>query len=62
MPDVWYENPPGSAPAQGLYSHAGLSRGRTIAFIAGQLSVRADGEVVGSGNFEAQFRRTWRTC
>jgi len=39
-----------------------LSRGRTIAFIAGQLSVRADGEVVGSGNFEAQFRRTWRTC
>ena len=65
MPDVWYENPPGTAPAQGLYPHAGLTRGGTLAFIAGQLSVGANGEVVGSGNFEAQLRqvfRTWRTC
>ena len=57
MPDVWYENPSGTAPAQGLYSHAGLARGGTLAFIAGQLSVGANGEVVGAGDFEAQFRR-----
>jgi enamine deaminase RidA (YjgF/YER057c/UK114 family) len=57
MPDVWYENPPGTAPAQGLYSHAGLSRGGTLAFIAGQLSVGAGGEVVGTGNFDTQFHQ-----
>jgi enamine deaminase RidA (YjgF/YER057c/UK114 family) len=57
MPDVWYENPPGTAPTLGLYSYAGLSRGGTLAFIAGQLSVGANGEVVGSGNFETQLRQ-----
>jgi enamine deaminase RidA (YjgF/YER057c/UK114 family) len=57
MPDVWYENPPGTAPAQGLYSHVGLSRSGTLAFIAGQLSVGAGGEVVGAGNFESQFHQ-----
>lgn len=60
MPDVWYENPPGTAPAQGLYSHAGLSRGGTLAFIAGQLSVGPGGEVVGPGNFEVQFRQIFQ--
>ena len=44
MPDVWYENPPGTAPAQGLYSHAGLSHQSTIAFVAGQLSVGGEDE------------------
>ena len=57
MPDIWYENPPGTAPAQGLYSHVGLSRGGTLAFVAGQLAVGAKGEVVGAGNFAAQFRQ-----
>jgi enamine deaminase RidA (YjgF/YER057c/UK114 family) len=60
MPDVWYENPPGTAPAQGFYSHAGLSRGGTVAFISGQLSVGANGEVAGSGNFEAQLRQVFQ--
>jgi enamine deaminase RidA (YjgF/YER057c/UK114 family) len=59
MPDVWYENPPGTAPAQGLYSHAGLSRGGTTAFIAGQLAVGAKGEVIGAGDFGAQFRQVF---
>jgi enamine deaminase RidA (YjgF/YER057c/UK114 family) len=57
MPDVWYENPPGTAPAQGLYSHVGLSRGGTLALVAGQLAVGAKGEVVGAGDFAAQFRQ-----
>lgn len=57
---VWYENPPGTAPAQGLYSHVGLARGGTHAFIAGQLSVGSDGQVVGKGDFEAQFEQTFK--
>jgi enamine deaminase RidA (YjgF/YER057c/UK114 family) len=60
MAEVWYENPQGAAPAQGLYSHAGLSRGGTLAFVAGQLSVGADGAVVGKGDFAAQFHQVFR--
>jgi enamine deaminase RidA (YjgF/YER057c/UK114 family) len=59
MAKVWYENPPGTAPAQGLYSHVGLSRGGTHAFIAGQLAVGADGSVVGKGDFAAQFHQVF---
>lgn len=60
MAEVWYENPPGAAPAQGLYSHAGLSRGGTLAFVAGQLSVGPDGAVVGKGDFAVQFHQVFR--
>ena len=60
MAEVWYENPAGAAPAQGLYSHAGLSRGGTLAFVAGQLSVGADGSVVGKGEFAAQFQQVYK--
>lgn len=56
---VRYENPPGCAPAQGLYSHVGLIQGGTLAFIAGQLAVGADGTVVGKGDFRAQFRQVF---
>ena len=57
MARVWYENPEGAAPAQGLYSHAGLSQGGALAFVAGQLSVGLDGSVVGAGDFAAQFEQ-----
>jgi len=52
---ISYENPPGTAPAQGLYSHAGVVRGGEFVFVAGQLSVGADGNVVGKNDFQAQF-------
>jgi enamine deaminase RidA (YjgF/YER057c/UK114 family) len=52
-----YLNPPGTAPAQGLYSHAGLARRGIPVFIAGQLAVGPDGSVVGKGDFAAQFRQ-----
>jgi enamine deaminase RidA (YjgF/YER057c/UK114 family) len=52
---VEYINPPGACPAQGLYSHVGKAHGGTTLFIAGQLSVGSDGEVVGQGDFKAQF-------
>lgn len=60
MTKVWYENPPGTAPAQGLYSHVGLAQGGTLACIAGQLSVAADGSVHGKGDFDAQFEQVFR--
>jgi enamine deaminase RidA (YjgF/YER057c/UK114 family) len=59
MGRVWYENPPGAGPAQGLYSHVGFVQGRTLAFIAGQLAVTADGSVCGKGDFAAQFRQVF---
>lgn len=59
MPKVWYENPPGTAPAQGLYSHAGTAAGGRLVFVAGQLSVNANDEVVGRGSFEPQFAQVF---
>jgi enamine deaminase RidA (YjgF/YER057c/UK114 family) len=52
---VSYIDPPGTAPAQGLYSHIGKpSRGGLI-FIAAQLSVDLAGNIVGKNDFTAQF-------
>ncbi len=46
------ENPVG-------YSHlAKISSGRLV-LVAGQAPFNADGEVVGKGNFAAQFRQVW---
>lgn len=59
MVKVWYENPEGAAPAQGLYSHAGCMEGGRAVHLAGQLSVGAGGAVVGTGDFEAQFRQVF---
>lgn len=54
-----YVNPPGTAPAQGLYSHAGLARRGIPVFIAGQLAVGPGGDVVGKGDFAAQFHQVF---
>lgn len=59
MPIVTHVNPPGTAPAQGLYSHAGVVNGGRSAYIAGQLSVSLSGEVVGKGDFPAQFAQVF---
>ena len=59
MAKVWYENPPGAGPAQGLYSHVGFVQGGALAFIAGQLAVRADGSIAGKGDFAVQFRQVF---
>ncbi|QIE55212.1 RidA family protein [Pikeienuella piscinae] len=56
---VEYVNPPGTAPAQGLYSHVGVPTGGRLVFIAGQLSVSPDGDVVGAGDFAAQFHQVF---
>jgi enamine deaminase RidA (YjgF/YER057c/UK114 family) len=57
MSVVEYLNPPGLAPAQGLYSQAGRGDPNTLVFVAGQLSVGMSGEVVGEGDFGLQFNQ-----
>ena len=56
---VDYINPPGTAPAQGLYSHIGVARADKVFHIAGQLSVDLQGNVVGRNDFEAQFHQVF---
>ena len=57
---VEYINPPGACPAQGLYSHVGKAADSPLLFVAGQLSVAADGSVAGKGDFEAQFKQVFK--
>lgn len=59
MKAVEYLNPPGAAPAQGLYSHAGKVSGGSLLFVAGQLAVDGKGNVVGRHDFEAQTRQVF---
>ncbi|MGC1465321.1 MAG: RidA family protein [Pseudolabrys sp.] len=56
---VQYINPPGTAPAQGNYSHATRVKSGDLYYISGQLSVDGDGNVVGKGDFEAQFKQVF---
>jgi enamine deaminase RidA (YjgF/YER057c/UK114 family) len=53
--NIIYHDPKGSNPAQGLYSNVGSTKDSHLHFVAGQLSVGAAGEVVGAGDFAAQF-------
>ena len=57
MANAKYLNPPGLAPAQGLYSQAGMGTSNTLIFVAGQLSVGNQGEVVGEHDFDKQFHQ-----
>jgi enamine deaminase RidA (YjgF/YER057c/UK114 family) len=56
---VQYINPPTAGPAQGFYSHVARVEAGTLYFIAGQLSVGADGAVVGKGDVERQCRQVF---
>ena len=47
-----FVNPPGLKPL-GMYSNAACGRG-TMVFIAGQVAVDAEGNIVGRGDIEAQ--------
>ena len=59
MVKVWYENPEGAAPAQGLYSHVGCVEGGRTFYLAGQLAVAPDGSVAGVADFDAQFMQVF---
>ena len=58
--DVEYVNPDGACPAQGLYAHVARVPSGPLLFLAGQLSVGANGEVVGTDDFERQFRQVFQ--
>jgi 2-iminobutanoate/2-iminopropanoate deaminase len=58
---VSYSNPRGVAVPIGLYSQVARLAGgaHDLVFIAGQLSVDAQGESVGAGDFPAQMRQVF---
>src|SRR5262249_27077503 len=59
--EIEYLNPDGACPAQGLYSHVTrVPAGASLIFVAGQLAVGADGEIVGKGDFAAQFAQVFK--
>ncbi|TKI04689.1 RidA family protein [Martelella alba] len=58
--NVQYLNPETACPAQGLYSHLTRVSAGDLYYIAGQLSVGADGEVVGKGDFDKQFDQVFK--
>lgn len=48
-----FVNPPGMKPL-GMYTQVTVAQGGSIAFISGQVSVDANGKVVGAGDIQAQ--------
>lgn len=54
-----YSNPEKLGSPYGLYSQISESNGK-LYFVAGQLSVDADGEVIGKGDLAAQLREVFR--
>jgi enamine deaminase RidA (YjgF/YER057c/UK114 family) len=51
---VSYLNPPNAPPVQGLYSHVARMQGGELAFIAGQVAIDRQGNVVGVGEVAEQ--------
>jgi enamine deaminase RidA (YjgF/YER057c/UK114 family) len=52
---IQYINPKGAGPAQGLYCHATRVPVGSMLYIAGQLSVDKEGNIVGKRDFQRQF-------
>lgn len=58
--NIEYLNPESACPAQGLYSHMTRVKAGEMYYVAGQLSVGADGCVVGEGDFAGQFHQVFK--
>ena len=54
-----FPTPAGASPPLGRYSHVVLAPAGRTAYVAGQLSVGADGSVVGRDDFGAQLRQVF---
>ena len=52
-------NPPGVAAPLGMYSHIARVPAGELIFIAGQVAVDSNGQIVGIGDFEAQFHQVF---
>ena len=55
-----YINPEGASMAQGQYAHVTKVNSGPLYFIAGQLPVDEQGEIIGVGEFEAQFHQVFK--
>jgi enamine deaminase RidA (YjgF/YER057c/UK114 family) len=56
---VTYLNPPGAPPPAGMYSHVARMAPGELAFIAGQVAVDRQGNVVGAGDLAAQVKQVF---
>lgn len=52
-------NPPGVAAPLGMYSHIARVPAGELIFIAGQVAVDSNGQIVGIDDFEAQFHQVF---
>jgi len=52
-------NPQGVAAPLGMYSHIARVPAGELIFIAGQVAVDSKGQIVGNGDFEAQFQQVF---
>ena len=52
-------NPTTMAKPLGLYCHVARAKASEFVHIAGQVSLDSSGEIVGTGNFEAQMNQTY---
>jgi enamine deaminase RidA (YjgF/YER057c/UK114 family) len=57
--NLQYVNPADAPPAQGLYSHMTRVKAGELIFVAGQLSVGNDGQLVGKHDFDRQFKQVF---
>jgi enamine deaminase RidA (YjgF/YER057c/UK114 family) len=56
---IQFLNPKGVAAPLGMYSHIARVPAGELIFIAGQVAVNSDGQIVGIGDFEAQFHQVF---
>lgn len=56
---VRYLDPVGSRPVLSRYSNVGIASPGSLCFLAGQLSIGEQGEVVHAGDFDLQFDRVF---
>jgi 2-iminobutanoate/2-iminopropanoate deaminase len=56
---VRYCNPPSAPPVLGMYSHVARMQPGEIAFIAGQVSVDASGNILGVGDLGRQVQQVF---
>ena len=60
MPPVTYINPANHLPPTGRFSHVALAAPGRLAFIAGQIALDAQGDLVGPNDAAAQFPQVFR--
>ena len=57
---VRYLDPENHLPPQGRYSHVAIAEPGRLAFVAGQVALDRNGELVGPGDVAAQFPQVFR--